>query len=41
MDILCTHPMVVVGRALRENQFFVPPDQFLSELRQRAANGPA
>jgi hypothetical protein len=39
MDILRTHPMVVVGGSLRENPFFVPPDQFLAELRQRRGNG--
>jgi hypothetical protein len=36
MDILRTHPMVIVGGVLRENPFFVPPDEFLRELRQRA-----
>ena len=35
MDILRTHPMVIVGGALRENPFFVPPDEFLQELRER------
>lgn len=37
MDILRTHPMVVMGGALRENPFFVPPDQLLAELSQRTA----
>ncbi len=41
MDILRTHPMVVVGGRLRENPFFVPPDEFLRELRTRAAESPA
>jgi hypothetical protein len=35
MDILRTHPMVIGGGVLRENPFFVPPDEFLAELRQR------
>jgi hypothetical protein len=35
MDILRTHPLVIVGGALQENTFYVPPDQFLEELRQR------
>src|SRR5437764_706433 len=26
MDIMRTHPMVIVGGVLRENPFFVPPD---------------
>ena len=41
MDILRTHPMAIMGGRLRENPFFVPPDQFLSELRQRAPKGAA
>jgi hypothetical protein len=39
MDILRTHPMVVIGGVLQENPFFVPPDEFLRELRARASNG--
>jgi hypothetical protein len=35
MDILRTHPMAIVGGTLQENPFFVPPDQFLLELRER------
>ena len=35
MDILRTHPMVLVGGELRDNSFFVPPDQMLKELRAR------
>jgi hypothetical protein len=35
MDILRTHPLVVVGGMLRENPFFVEPDEFLREVRQR------
>lgn len=35
MDILRTHPMVIIGGILQENQFFVPPDEFLQELRER------
>jgi len=44
MEILRTHPMVIVGGILQENPFYVPPDQFLRELRERkgqtAAGGP-
>jgi len=29
--------MIVIGGILQENPFFVPPDQFLKELRERAA----
>ena len=35
MDALRTHPVVIVGGLLRENPFFVPPDQFLLEIRER------
>jgi len=30
-----THPMVIIGGILQQNPFFVPPDEFLSEFRQR------
>jgi hypothetical protein len=32
-----THPMIIVGGILQENPFFVPPDEFLRELRARRA----
>lgn len=35
MDILRTHPQVIVGGILQENPFYVPPEQFLGELRAR------
>ena len=41
MDILRTHPMVIIGGILQQNPFFVPPDEFLRELRERGASGPA
>ena len=37
MDIVRTHPIVIIGGLLQENPFFVPPDQFLQELRERGA----
>ena len=37
IDIMRTHPMVIVGGILQENPFFVPPDEMLKELRERAA----
>ena len=37
MDIMRTHPMVIIGGLLQENPFFVPPDEMLSELRRRRA----
>ena len=35
IDVMRTHPMVIIGGVLHENPFFVPPDQFLLELRER------
>jgi hypothetical protein len=35
MDIMRTHPVVIIGGLLQENPFFVPPDQFLLEIRER------
>jgi MEDS: MEthanogen/methylotroph, DcmR Sensory domain len=35
MDMLRTHPMVIIGGVLYENPYYVPPDEFLRELRQR------
>lgn len=37
VDVLRTHPMVVIGGTLQENPFFVPPDEFLRELREKRA----
>ena len=44
IDIMRTHPMVIIGGILQKNPFFVPPDQFLREFRQRRSgrsNSPA
>jgi PAS domain S-box-containing protein len=37
VDVVRTHPIVLVGGVLQENPFYVPPDQFLAELRSREA----
>jgi MEDS: MEthanogen/methylotroph, DcmR Sensory domain len=37
MDALRTHPVVIIGDLLQENPFFVPPDQFLLEIREQRA----
>jgi hypothetical protein len=34
MDALRTHPVVIIGGLLQDNPFFVPPDQFLLEIRE-------
>jgi hypothetical protein len=38
MDIMRTHPMVIIGGILQENPFYVPPDEMLRELKDRAAH---
>lgn len=35
IDIMRTHPAVIVGGILHKNPFFIPPDQFLPEFRAR------
>ena len=37
VDIMRTHPMIIIGGILQENPFFVPPEQFLREFRERRA----
>jgi DcmR-like sensory protein len=38
IDVMRTHPIIVVGGILQENPFYIPPNQFLRELGQRRAN---
>jgi hypothetical protein len=35
IDVLRTHPMVIIGGILQRNPFFVPPEVFLREFRHR------
>ena len=35
IDIMRTHPMIIIGGVLQHNPFFVPPDEFLRERRER------
>ncbi len=37
VDIMRTHPLVLIGGVLQHNPFFVPPGQFLREVRARRA----
>jgi len=37
IDIMRTHPMVIIGGTLQQNPFFTPPAEFLREYRQRRA----
>ena len=38
IDILRTHPLVIIGGTLQQNPFFVPPEQFLNEFRARGTS---
>jgi hypothetical protein len=40
MDILRTHPMVIVGELMQENPFYTPPDVLLPELAARRQHRP-
>lgn len=35
IDIMRTHPMIIIGGILHRNPFFVPPAEFLQEFRER------
>jgi hypothetical protein len=35
VDIMRTHPMVIIGGILQRNPFYVPAEEFLREFRQR------
>jgi hypothetical protein len=41
IDIMRTHPMIIIGGILQRNPFFVPPEEFLHEVRQRRAMRPS
>ena len=40
VDVLRTHPLVIIGGFLHENPFYVTPDEFLGELRARGGSTP-
>jgi hypothetical protein len=40
VDILRTHPVAIIGGILCENPFFVPPDEFLSQVQMRRDHPP-
>ena len=37
IDIMRTHPLIIIGGILQQNPFFVAPDEFLREFRERRA----
>jgi hypothetical protein len=39
MDAMRVHRAVIIGGVLQENPFFIPPDEFLRELRERERHG--
>jgi hypothetical protein len=41
IDVMRTHPMIIIGGILQENSFFVPPEEFLRELRERGSGANA
>ena len=42
LDIMRTHPLVIIGGVLQENPFYVPPDELLLEIREaRSRRRPA
>ena len=37
VEVMRTHPMIIVGGILQENPFYVPPEEFVRELQGRRA----
>jgi len=35
VDVMRTHPLVIMGGVMWENPFYVPPEEFLKEWRNR------
>jgi hypothetical protein len=40
LDVLRTHPLVIIGGILQDNPFYVPPEEFLRELQVRRSTAP-
>ena len=41
IDMIRTHPMIIIGGILQENPFYVPPETFLRDYRRRRNEGSA
>ena len=39
IDIMRTHPMIIIGGILQHNPFYLPPTAFLRELQERRTRG--
>ena len=37
VDVMRTHPIMIIGGIIQENPFYVPPDEFVREIRNRRA----
>jgi hypothetical protein len=37
IDMMRTHPMIIIGGILQKNPFYIPPEDFLREFRERRA----
>ena len=35
LDVMRTHPMIIVGGLLQRNPYFIPPEHFVRDLRER------
>ena len=40
MDVLATHPMVVMGDRIYENQYYVGPEEYLKTMLRRKCSTP-
>ena len=38
VDVMRTHPMTLIDGTVHENPYFVPPEEFIAELRNRRAS---
>lgn len=39
VDIMATHPYVILNGEIRENKFYIPPERYLDQLLARGSNG--
>lgn len=39
LDVMRTHPAVIIGGVFQQNPFYIPPEQMLRELRERSELG--
>jgi hypothetical protein len=39
MDVMRTHPMAIIGGVLQRNPYYIPPETFVRDLRERRLAG--